>query len=358
MTRAIRRTAARMIPTPVRFLIAQEPSAMRGWLTPRRFLNMALVHAEMWLGRTKLVSRPYELCIDVSNKCNLHCPFCPTGRREVGRGKGNISLSLFRAILDELGPYALTLELFNWGEAFFNPELPALIEYAYRKRVVTMISSNLSFRLRDEYIRSIIQAGLTYLTASIDGWDQQSYQIYRRGGKFELALENLRAFVRLRREMGKEYPRLCWQYLVFRHNESGIERARSLAAEIGVDRFGVSGGLYEDPDWAPEGEYSFDYLALHPNRCPWLWKKAVFHWDGGIASCCQGFYKHDDFADWEPGMFDRLWNNEKFVTARRIWTEPGSPLPEGHYCTSCDKVRLNRGLPLASRMKRKTGTNS
>jgi hypothetical protein len=57
-------------------------------------------------------------------------------------------------------------------------------------------------------------------------------------------------------------------------------------------------------------------------------------------------------------MFGRLWNNEKFVAARRIWTEPESPLPEGHYCTSCDKVRFYRGLPLASPMKRKTGTDS
>jgi len=358
MTRAIRRAVARRVPVPLRLLFAENRSAVRGWLTARRLANVALVHAEMRLGRTKLLSRPYELCIDVSNKCNLQCPFCPTGRREPGRGKGNISLSLFRSILDELGPDALTLELFNWGEAFFNPDLPALIEYAHRKRLVTIISSNLSFRLKEEYIRSIIRAGLTYLTASIDGWDQQSYQVYRRGGKFELVLDNLRAFVRLRREMSTEFPRLCWQYLVFRHNESGIERARGLAAEIGVDSFAVSGGLYEDPSWAPEGDYSFDYLAVHRNRCSWLWTKGVFHWDGGIASCCQGFYKHDDFAEWEPGMFGRLWNNEKFVAARRIWTEPRSPLPLGHYCTSCDKVRFYRGLPLASPMKRKTGTDS
>lgn len=358
MPRAIHRAVARIVPQPLRLLYTPDRSLMRGRLTARRVLNVLLVNAEMRLGRTKLLSRPYELCIDVSNKCNLQCPFCPTGRREPGRGKGNISLPLFRSILDELAPYALSLELFNWGEAFFNPELPALIEYAYQKRLVTMISSNLSFRLRDDFIRSIIEAGLTYLTASIDGWDQQSYEVYRRGGKFDLALENLRAFVRLRREMGREFPRLCWQYLVFRHNEAGVERARALAAEIGVDSFQVSAGLYDDPSWAPSANYSLDYLDTHPNRCRWLWEKAVFHWDGGIASCCQGFYKHDDFADWEPGQFDKLWNNEKFVAARRIWTEPKSPLPEGHYCTACDKVRLYRGLPLASPMKRNSSTAS
>jgi hypothetical protein len=320
--------------------------------TALRLFNLILNRLEMKLGRTHLLSRPYELCIDVSNKCNLGCPFCPTGRRENGRGKGNITHETFRAILDELAPYAFRLELFNWGEAFFNPELPQLIADAHRRRLVTVISSNLSFRLDDDYVRSIIRGGLTHLTAAVDGADQESYEVYRRGGKFALVMENLRKFVRLKRELNSDFPRLCWQYLVFAHNEGRIDEARRLAQEIGLDSFAVSGGLYDDPSWAPRENYSFDYLEVHPNRCTWLWKKAVFHWDGGMASCCMGFYKHDDFADWQPGSFRRMWNNDKFVSARRIWTQKNSPLPEGHFCTSCDKVRLYRGLPLESRMRR------
>jgi MoaA/NifB/PqqE/SkfB family radical SAM enzyme len=317
-------------------------------LTARRLANFLLVHLEMRLGRTRLRSRPYELCIDISNKCNLTCPFCPTGRRENGRGRGNISVETFAQILDELGPYAFSLELFNWGEAFFNPDLPRLVEYATRKGVRTIASSNLSFRIPEETARALIRNGLTYLTAAVDGADQASYEVYRRGGNFALVMENLRTFVRLRREMNSPTPRLSWQYLVFAHNENRIEEARRLAAEIGLDDFGVKGGLYEDPAWAPAGNYDFGYLRVHPNRCTWLWNKAVFHWDGGLASCCMGFYKHDDFGDWTPGGFSRLWNDEKFITARRIWTEPDSPLPEGHFCVDCDKVRLFRGLPLGS----------
>ncbi len=321
-------------------------SAQNRNVTPRRLFNYALVRLEMKAGRTHLLSRPYQLCIDVSNKCNLTCPFCPTGRREVGRGKGNISYDTFRSIIDEIAPNAFTLELFNWGEAFFNPELPRLIEYAYGKRLITLISSNLSFTLKEDYIRSIIRSGLTYLTASVDGADQQSYEVYRRGGKFDLVMQNLRTFVRLKREMNSDLPRLCWQYLIFRHNEDRVDEARRLAAEIGMDKFVSAAGLYDDPSWAPRGAYPLDYLAVHPNRCTWLWTKAVFHWDGGMASCCMGFDKHDDFGEWRAGGFGRMWNNEKFIAARRIWTEPASQLPDGHFCTECDKVRLYRGLPL------------
>ena len=321
----------------------------------RRALNYYLAKAEMKLGRNRLLSYPYELCIDVSNKCNLHCPYCPTGRGEQGgRGRGNVSYELFRNILDELGPYAYRLELFNWGEPFFNPELPKLIAYAAEKCVQTIISSNLSFRLTDDYIRSIVEGGLSFLAAAIDGADQESYAVYRRGGKFDLAMQNLRTFVRIKSDLGSATPRICWQYLVFAHNENRIEDARCLATEIGVDDFAVHGGLYDDPSWAPQGNYDFDYLKVHPNRCTWLWEKAVFHWDGGFASCCMGFNKHDDFDSFRPGQFRRMWNNEKFVTARRIWTARRSQLPQGHFCTQCDKVRLYRGLPLHSKMKEAT----
>jgi radical SAM family protein/iron-sulfur cluster protein len=318
----------------------------------RQLLNYYLARVEMKIGRNRLLSYPYELCIDVSNKCNLHCPYCPTGRGEQGeRGRGNISYDLFKSILDELAPYVYQLELFNWGEPFFNRALPELIAYATGKGLPTIISSNLSFPLTDEYVRSVVSAGLTHLAAAVDGADQRSYEVYRRGGNFDLVMRNLRTFVRVKRELGVSTPNICWQYLVFAHNEGQIEEARRLAADVGLDGFSVRGGLYDDPSWAPQGQYGFDYLQVHPNRCTWLWKKAVFHWDGGFASCCMGFNKHDDFDTFRQGQFRQMWNNDKFIAARRIWTAPHSPLPPGHFCNECDKVRHYRGLPLHSKMK-------
>ncbi len=317
--------------------------------TLRRLLNRFLVQAEMKLGRERLWSYPYRLTIDVTNKCNLHCPHCPTGRGDQGgRGRGNVSYDLFKTILDELGPYAYELELFNWGEPFFNRELPQLIAYATDKKVRTVASTNLSFPMTEEYIRSVITAGLGSLTGAIDGVDQASYEHYRRGGDFDLAIGNLKTFVRLKRELGSDTPDICWQYLVFAHNEDHLERARQLAAEIGTDYFSAIAGTHDDPAWSPKGNYNADYLALHPNRCTFLWEKAVFHWDGGFASCCMGFNKHDDFDTFAAGSFHRLWNNDKFIAARRIWTDRDSPLPEGHFCVDCDKVRLYRGMPLRS----------
>jgi MoaA/NifB/PqqE/SkfB family radical SAM enzyme len=67
---------------------------------------------------------------------------------------------------------------------------------------------------------------------SCDGVDQESYGRYRVGGSFEQVLENLRWLVAHRR--GRR-PFLVWQYLVMKHNEAQMARARELATEVGVD---------------------------------------------------------------------------------------------------------------------------
>jgi hypothetical protein len=40
-----------------------------------------------------------------------------------------------------------------------------------------------------------------------------------------------------------------------------------------------------------------------------------------------------------------MWNNAKFIAARRIWTEPRSSLPASHLCTACARVQLYRHDP-------------
>ena len=204
-------------------------------------------------------------------------------------------------------------------------------------------------------MRELILGGLTYLTAAVDGADQESYEVYRRGGNFELVMENLRTLVRLKRELGSATPHLCWQYLVFAHNEDRIEDARRLATELGLDAFGVKGGLYEDAAWAPKGDYNFGYLSVHPNRCVWLWNKAVSHWDGGLASCCMGFYKHDDFAHWSPGSSPACGTTTSSSPRAVLTWSRNQRCRRGTSGTDCNKVRFFRKLPLETPMKPSRG---
>ena len=53
------------------------------------------------------------------------------------------------------------------------------------------ISSNLNC-FREGFARQIVTSGLDTLPVALDGASQQTYEQYRRGGDFELAVGNVR----------------------------------------------------------------------------------------------------------------------------------------------------------------------
>ena len=46
----------------------------------KKFLNLLHVHWDMWQGKPYTNSRPYIFVFEVTNVCNLKCPFCLTGK--------------------------------------------------------------------------------------------------------------------------------------------------------------------------------------------------------------------------------------------------------------------------------------
>jgi hypothetical protein len=76
------------------------------------------------------------------------------------------------------------------------------------------------------------------VTFSIDGATQASYEQYRQRGRFDVAIQNLRAMADEKRRAGLDVPFLNWRYILFTWNDSDAEMdlARKLAVDIGVDR--------------------------------------------------------------------------------------------------------------------------
>ncbi|HYM24027.1 MAG TPA: hypothetical protein VEU08_12500, partial [Vicinamibacterales bacterium] len=104
--------------------------------------------------------------------------------------------------------------------------------------------------------RRLVHSGIDEVTFSIDGASQPAYEQYRRRGKFDLAIANLRAMADEKRKAGRDLPFLNWRYILFTWNDSDEEmaRARAIAADVGVDRL-----CWELTDH-PEGGYSRRFI--------------------------------------------------------------------------------------------------
>ena len=349
----LRRIGRSLLATPT---YARQSEALRTIVrhsTLRRLFNLLLVETEFRLRRTRIRGKPYVLVVDPTNVCNLRCPLCPTGLHTRGRKGMMMPWETFTGIIDELAPTAFKVNLFNWGESLLNKHIFEMIAYANRKGLGTTMSTNLSVDLSDEQIDGLLNSGLEFLFFSVDGTTQEVYGHYRRMGKLDLVLNNMRRLVKRRAELGRNLPVLEWQFIPMKHNEHQVDDARRLSEEIGCDRFRcipvgvpfdsanprelkkewfpvtVSGGMVGDGENISSNEQA-------KSACYFLYRYLIVNPDSRTSPCCVVYGERSDFGDLSSVKnFAGLWNNEKYRSGRAQYTRGGN-VEVPTICDGCD----------------------
>ncbi|HPK72900.1 MAG TPA: radical SAM protein, partial [Vicinamibacterales bacterium] len=186
--------------------------------------------------------QPSRLYVECTAACNISC-FKACCAPETGitrtRQAGMLDAGLFGRVLDEAGPFLGRIDFFNYGEAFLHKRAVEMCERVKRDFPhIYLYTSTNGLALDEESARRLARSGIDEVTFSIDGASQATYERYRRRGRFETAIANLRAMAAEKRAAGRDVPVLNWRYILFEWNDSDeeMQRARDLAAEIGVDR--------------------------------------------------------------------------------------------------------------------------
>lgn len=323
----------------------------KSWKAYRNFLRVRLARKRK---RIRTLGLPYVLTLDPSSYCNLRCPFCPTGQKNVQRSHANMPLDRFKHVMDELGPNLFYLDLFNWGEPFINNDLMPIIEYIRPFKVFSNVSTHFDIKMTDAFAERIVSSGLSRLIISADGASQETYERYRVGGNLENVLHNLKTVAAAKQRASSATPQIIWRFLVFRHNEHEIERVKSMAEEIGVELdlcapyVAVAEERYRD--WVstlPQfNKYGSTAAAadpvepLHPGlatkrgACDWLWMSAAINANGSVSPCCGIWEERYDFGMLDEHGFVQVWNNRTFQAARTFMKTGISPIPD-LICEKC-----------------------
>ena len=314
------------------------------------FLNFLRAKYEAWTGAIEVRSYPHYLLVDPSTICQLRCPTCPTGQENESRKLGTnitfrnrtmLAVDLFDALLHELGEYLFQITLYNWGEPLLNKKLPDFIKKAQALDIYTEIHTNLSLPLSDQFIDELLGSGLGSISASIDGFSQETYQTYRRGGNFELAKGNLERLIKARERLGLK-TNIIWNFLVFSFNEHEIPATQKYCREVGIT-FNQREAFITNPDWLPsyrKNEANLQTLQVIPtntvqesastnpqqlpqkNRstlpCAWHYNYSVVNADGSVSPCCAPWEQKFDFGVVQPGResFADIWNNDLYRRSR------------------------------------------
>jgi MoaA/NifB/PqqE/SkfB family radical SAM enzyme len=245
-------------------------------------------------------------------------------------------LSAFLRIIGELGPWARTVHLYNWGEPLLHRDLWRMVRIAKGYGLRVWLSTTLN-DLRQGAARELVASGLDRLSVSIDGASAETYGRYRKGGNLEEVVANLRGVVAEKKRQGSRTPLVKWQFIPMRHNEHEIDAARARARELGVaftlkklriDMVNFNEGPLDDRaksdrEWLPRDNRHNRYRECRASVCRYLWDRTTINWNGVVAPCCRVYRESDCFGSMLDGGFTRIWNGPAYQRARGIFTRGG-----------------------------------
>jgi len=251
--------------------------------------------------------------------------------------KGFMELGLFKNIIGQLKTSLVNLNLYSWGEPLLNPDFVEMIRYAKQVipgvRIVTSTNLNIN---DDLLLEKLIRSGADEIIISCDGISQESYSKYRVGGDFDLVMRNIKTLLHFRDQF-KSKVHLVWNFIVFKHNENEVGRAKEAARSMGIDlRIGKmrtsmkeeilrphAESIQKYKNWIPDNpEYSAYDLnkgetKIKIKSCRKPWAEMSINWNGDVFPCCAVYGDEYRLGSIKSAAIREVWNSAPYKLARQ-----------------------------------------
>jgi MoaA/NifB/PqqE/SkfB family radical SAM enzyme len=274
--------------------------------------------------------------IENTNHCNAECVMCP--RDTLSRKRGFMDFGLFEKIIKEVSSVKRkpVTHLHGFGEPLLDKRLAERIELAKSCGITrTYIVSNASL-LFPETSRKIISAGLDKMKISFYGTDEESYNNTMKRLDFKVTLQNVKDFLRIRREMKSQTPRLILQYLPNETNNARTSEFKALWGPLIDSQVGDVLNVASLHNYG--GGRAYNRLGKKiVSVCYFPWTSMSVLWDGRVVTCCMDSNGVQVLGDLNSQSVQEVWNGPVLAEVRNSFGK----LDYGKFpvCLSCDWVR-------------------
>ena len=134
--------------------------------------------------------------LELTNKCNFHCEFCPSDSQT--RLHGYMDLSLAKKIFDEISDKKLVsqVHLHLMGEPTLHPQLNKILNYAKEKNVKINLTTNGSTLVKKK-VPKLLESVSGSITASLMTPTEETYEIRGDVGlSWDRYVDNFRVMVK------------------------------------------------------------------------------------------------------------------------------------------------------------------
>lgn len=144
---------------------------------------------------------PARVTLELTNRCNLNCRFCP--RTLMERARGDMDTALAMRLLDEMAAHApVAVVPFFRGESLLHPDWFEILSHAQRLGVGEIQFTSNASLLDAKATERLLDLELPFVSFSLDTVDPALYNQTRRGADFEATRANVLHFLKRRRERG------------------------------------------------------------------------------------------------------------------------------------------------------------
>lgn len=295
------------------------------------------------VSRTSVINfMPPSISVELTNKCNLKCPECPSGSGKMTRQRGFMEIEFFKHLMKEVRPYLYYTNLYFQGEPMLHPMFLSFLTES--RNIFTTVSTN-GHSLSEKNSDSIVTSGLGRLIISLDGLSQDTYTSYRINGNVGTVLEGIRNVSEAKRRNCSKME-FEIQVLLNKANESEIPEIRKLAERAGASLVLKSMQLTDNVtmgSWLPQDEKfrryrlkngSYIIKSSLPRRCARLWFNPVVTWDGKVIPCCFDKDAQYIMGDLKEDSFRNIWHGQKFKKFRKDILSGREKIEMCRNCTS------------------------
>lgn len=283
------------------------------------FLQLLASHYQSrFLQKPVVKARPYALSVEPTPVCQLRCPECPTGAGKLTRPTGIMPFEQFSKIIDETHPFVFYLNLYFQGEPLLHHQIKTFVRKARQRDIYTTISTN-GQKLNEKMCSELIDAGLSRIVISLDGYTQPVYETYRRNGNVETVKTGISNLLKARKKAGTRHPLVVAQCLALAHNRHELPEIKQWCRKKGVDKLEIKQvqiNDFGDGTVAPDKRKSryktrengqYQIKGRPRNYCWRQWSSAVLTWDGTLVPCCYDKNAEHPMGNSANNTFDDIW---------------------------------------------------
>ena len=133
---------------------------------------------------------PNRITIELTNKCNVSCTFCP--RQTIPMKLGCMDMTLYKKIIDEASLHLpVKIVLFFRGESLLHPQFIDCLRYAKEKGLGPIQFASNALALTSNITEMMLEAEIDFVSFSLDTLNPEVYKKTRATGDLKKSMDNV-----------------------------------------------------------------------------------------------------------------------------------------------------------------------